>query len=195
MIPRSTRLAEAPSFGKPIIHYDKYSSGSAAWMLIWTWSKPADFSSSARFGVRPSALVIRLVYRPSWRAWVTIDLTGKDYAHTLLRQSLRWCAYEDGHMRRGKHPGLGAVVTKLMPAGNGLVYSTYLGGSGTDAGIKIAVDGAGSAYLTGQTLSGNFPTQSPYQSTYQGGASDGFVTKLSSTSGAAVTVVSPAKAC
>ena len=33
-IPRSTRLAEAPSFGKPIIHYDKYSSGSAAYELL-----------------------------------------------------------------------------------------------------------------------------------------------------------------
>ncbi len=34
MIPRSTRLAEAPSFGKPIIHYDKYCSGSAAYELL-----------------------------------------------------------------------------------------------------------------------------------------------------------------
>jgi chromosome partitioning protein len=34
MIPRSTRLAEAPSFGKPIIHYDKYSSGSAAYEIL-----------------------------------------------------------------------------------------------------------------------------------------------------------------
>jgi chromosome partitioning protein len=34
VIPRSTRLAEAPSFGKPIIHYDKYSSGSAAYQLL-----------------------------------------------------------------------------------------------------------------------------------------------------------------
>ena len=34
LIPRSTRLAEAPSFGKPIIHYDKYSSGSAAYELL-----------------------------------------------------------------------------------------------------------------------------------------------------------------
>ena len=34
MIPRSTKLAEAPSFGKPIIHYDKYSSGSAAYELL-----------------------------------------------------------------------------------------------------------------------------------------------------------------
>jgi chromosome partitioning protein len=34
MIPRSTRLAEAPSFGKPIIHYDKYSAGSAAYEVL-----------------------------------------------------------------------------------------------------------------------------------------------------------------
>ena len=34
VIPRSTRLAEAPSFGKPIIHYDKYSSGAAAYQLL-----------------------------------------------------------------------------------------------------------------------------------------------------------------
>jgi chromosome partitioning protein len=33
-IPRTTRLAEAPSFGKPIIHYDKYSTGSAAYQLL-----------------------------------------------------------------------------------------------------------------------------------------------------------------
>jgi chromosome partitioning protein len=34
VIPRSTRLAEAPSFGKPIIHYDKYSSGAAAYEVL-----------------------------------------------------------------------------------------------------------------------------------------------------------------
>jgi len=34
LIPRSTRLAEAPSFGKPIIHYDKHSSGAAAYELL-----------------------------------------------------------------------------------------------------------------------------------------------------------------
>ena len=34
LIPRTTRLAEAPSFGKPIIHYDKYSSGAAAYQLL-----------------------------------------------------------------------------------------------------------------------------------------------------------------
>ena len=34
MIPRSTKLAEAPSFGKPIIHYDKYSAGAAAYEVF-----------------------------------------------------------------------------------------------------------------------------------------------------------------
>ena len=34
LIPRTTRLAEAPSFGKPIIHYDKYSAGSSAYEVL-----------------------------------------------------------------------------------------------------------------------------------------------------------------
>ena len=34
MIPRTTRLAEAPSFGKPILYYDKYNAGSAAYELL-----------------------------------------------------------------------------------------------------------------------------------------------------------------
>ncbi len=69
-------------------------------------------------------------------------------------------------------------MTKLTPAGNALVYSTYLGGSGENSGRGIAVDGAGSAYVTGNTNSTNFPTQSPYQATFQGGNTDAFVTKL-----------------
>ncbi len=70
-----------------------------------------------------------------------------------------------------------AFVTKLTPAGNALVYSTYLGGSGVDGGNGIAVDGAGSAYVTGMTRSPNFPTQSALRSAY-GGEWDAFVTKL-----------------
>ena len=53
---------------------------------------------------------------------------------------------------------LDAFVTKLDATGSGLVFSTYLGGSAGDVGYGIAVDGAGSAYVTGQTSSTNFPT-------------------------------------
>jgi uncharacterized protein (TIGR03437 family) len=70
-----------------------------------------------------------------------------------------------------------AFVTKLTPIGNALIYSTYLGGSGLDMGVGIAVDGTGSAYVTGSTQSADFPTQSPYQATY-GENADAFATKL-----------------
>jgi hypothetical protein len=49
-------------------------------------------------------------------------------------------------------------VAELNTNGSQLVYSTYLGGSGSDSGNAIAVDAAGNAYVTGFTASTNFPT-------------------------------------
>jgi hypothetical protein len=61
-----------------------------------------------------------------------------------------------------------------------LVYSTYLGGSGGDSGSGIAVDGQGSAYVTGFTESPDFPLANPLpppNTTLRGGG-DAFVAKL-----------------
>jgi len=58
-----------------------------------------------------------------------------------------------------------------------LSYGTYLGGSGKDWSYGIAVDGSGNAYITGYTKSSDFPTENPYDSTYNSGF-DVFVTKL-----------------
>jgi len=84
-------------------------------------------------------------------------------------------------------PG-GIFVTKLTPSGSGLVYSTYLGGTGQDSASGIAVDAAGSAYVTGTTNSQDFPTVDPVQPVYGGPEpnrvsrvmGDAFVTKFSS---------------
>ena len=70
-----------------------------------------------------------------------------------------------------------AFVVKLSPSGEHL-WSTYLGGSGIDGGRDIALDGAGNVYVIGSTgsagwISGGFDTS------YDGGYSDGFVVKLS----------------
>jgi len=73
--------------------------------------------------------------------------------------------------------GTDAFVTKLNTAGSALVYSTYLGGSNSERGLDVIVDGAGSAYVTGYTFSSNFPTQSPLDSTLDG-SQDAFVAKL-----------------
>ncbi len=82
-------------------------------------------------------------------------------------------------------------ATKLNAAGSALLYSTYLGGSGDDRGWRIAVDGAGSAYVTGET-SPDFPTQNPYQGTYGGGSVDAFVAKLDVQSTSLVTFTNQA---
>jgi hypothetical protein len=46
-----------------------------------------------------------------------------------------------------------AFVTALNPSGSALIYSTYLGGTSSDSGYGIAVDGSGDAYVTGQAIS------------------------------------------
>jgi YD repeat-containing protein len=71
-----------------------------------------------------------------------------------------------------------AFVSKFNAAGSGLSYSTYLGGSGSDAGSAIAVDPGDSAYVTGVTTSSNFPTTPGALQTGPQGGKDGFVTKF-----------------
>ena len=99
------------------------------------------------------------------------------------------------------NPDAHCFVTKLNSAGNALVYSTYLGGRGSDRCFAIAIDSAGSAYVTGQTSSTDFPvTEGAPQMLYRGGVtqkteallpisdapSDAFVAKLNPAGSAVV---------
>ena len=70
-----------------------------------------------------------------------------------------------------------AFVTKVNATGSTLVYSTYLGGSGNDFSLGIALDRADNAYITGSTDSSNFPTLSPLQAA-NNGSTNAFITKL-----------------
>jgi hypothetical protein len=79
-----------------------------------------------------------------------------------------------------------AYLSKINAAGNALVYSTYLGGSGNEDGRGVAVDSAGNAYLTGFTGSTNFPTLSPIQATYGGGIEDTYALKVNAAGNALV---------
>jgi hypothetical protein len=77
-------------------------------------------------------------------------------------------------------------VTKLNATGTALVYSTYIGGSSTDYGDAIAVDGSGNAYVTGLTSSTDYDVTPGAFQTTKGGLSDVFVTKLNATGTALV---------
>ncbi len=82
--------------------------------------------------------------------------------------------------------GTDAFVTKINAAGSALVYSTYLGGSDTDLGNGIDVDSAGNAWVTGDTLSTDFPTTAGAFDTTHNGKQDVFVTQLNDTGSALV---------
>lgn len=78
-----------------------------------------------------------------------------------------------------------AWAAKLNASGSGLLYSTYLGGSGVEAGYDVAIDGSGNAYVTGSTESTNFPTANAYDATPEGNR-DAFLTKLNASGSALV---------
>lgn len=74
--------------------------------------------------------------------------------------------------------GQDAFVAKLNSDGASLAWATYLGGQRADISNAIAIDAAGSAYITGSTASANFPLQNPVQPGYGGGDLDAFVSKI-----------------
>ena len=86
---------------------------------------------------------------------VATDATGNVYLTGAT-------ASEDFPTARALQPSLlgnqDAFVSKINPDGSALVYSTYLGGRGSDSGEGISVDAQGNAYLTGKTTSGDYPT-------------------------------------
>ena len=87
-----------------------------------------------------------------------------------------------------------AFVLRMRRDGRQLMYSTFLGGVADETGLGIAVDAQGNAYVTGQTLSTNFPvTQGVFQRTHAGsggistlGSGDAFIAKINPTGSALV---------
>lgn len=95
-------------------------------------------------------------------AYVAGETLSDDFptAHALQKQNRSTCTAVIGPVACDD-----AFVAELGPAGNRLIYSTYLGGDGIDDGYGIAVDGAGNAYVTGRTDSNDFPTVNPFKRT------------------------------
>ncbi len=75
-----------------------------------------------------------------------------------------------------------AFVLELNSTGSTLMYSTYLGGTGTDVASGLALDKSGNAYVVGSTTSTPFPTLNPLPNETAGG----FVTELNSSGNALV---------
>jgi Beta-propeller repeat len=108
---------------------------------------------------------------------IAVDASGNAYV-TGFTTSSDFPVLSAYDRSLGKRGDTDVFVAKLNPAGTGLVYATYLGGStGIDRATGIAVDAGGSAYVTGMTSAGDFPVSAnPYQPSVSGGGA--FITKL-----------------
>ncbi|MDX6304191.1 MAG: hypothetical protein QOI77_1160 [Blastocatellia bacterium] len=81
-----------------------------------------------------------------------------------------------------------AYLTKINPSGSSLLYSTYVGGSGTDRGSGVVIDANGNAYVAGYTGSADFPTDGAFQNFF-GGSFDAFVAKIDTNGSGAASLI------
>ena len=105
---------------------------------------------------------------------IAVDSSGAAYIAGYTDSDSLPTANPAQNFNRGS---VSVFVAKLNPAGDGLEYCTYLGGSDDDRAYGIAVDSSGAAYVTGTTTSPDFPTLYPAQSSLEG-SRNAFVFKL-----------------
>jgi uncharacterized protein (TIGR03437 family) len=107
-------------------------------------------------------------------AAIAVDNAGNAYVASVTTSS----NFPTRNPAQGTFGGVAdAYVAKLNAAGNALVYSTFIGGSGEDTGFGVAVDATGAAHVAGATSSTDFPLENALQSSLKG-QTDAFVTKL-----------------
>jgi hypothetical protein len=110
---------------------------------------------------------------------IAVD-SGGNYVYVT---GVTWSAnFPTLNQYQGNQSSTDAFITKIDTSQSGsssLLYSSYLGGNGTDTGWGIAADSSGIAYITGTTGSSDFPTLNQYQSNQS--QDDVFVTKIDTT--------------
>ncbi|MHA2254292.1 MAG: SBBP repeat-containing protein, partial [Candidatus Kariarchaeaceae archaeon] len=128
-----------------------------------------------------------LIIDPIWLGFSTylggssaewgVDIVVDRYGNSFITGKTGSADFPSKNAYQGKAGGYDVFICKLNATGNGLVYSTFLGGGDTDSGVAIAIDDFGNTYITGNTLSTDFPTKNAYQTDQPG--YDCFITKLS----------------
>jgi hypothetical protein len=120
-----------------------------------------------------------------------VYITGLTASNSLpTKHAFQWSRHSEGE---GKDAFV-AVFNPAAPNGNDtLLYASYIGGDGDDIGRGIAVDADRNAYVVGSTASTDLETKSPsslapLRATFQGGATDGFVAKVDTTSDGAASL-------
>lgn len=114
---------------------------------------------------------------PDWAQAIAVDTAGATYIVGKTRSANFPTTPGVFQPACNSCPGLyDAFVTKLNPDGSNLVYSTFLGGTSEDNARGVVINVDGGAYVTGETLSLNFPTTPGAFQPASAGSYDAFVT-------------------
>lgn len=156
-----------PSFPISPGAYNANAGGAATGNVIVAKLNPdgAGVSYITQFGGTDRDYGVGLAVDPSGNVYLAGVTESNDFPTTLgaLKTTFTSQSSNRGH----------CFVTKLNAAGNALVYSTYLGGRGTDRCYAVGLDPAGNAYVTGMTNSTDFPvTDGAPQTTYRGSGAE-----------------------
>jgi len=139
------------------------------------------FSSAfvAKYSPGPNPQLLYLTYVGNDVAearGLTVDAEGNAY----VTGSTSSTTFPTVNPVQASYAGLiDGYIFKLNPTGDTLLYSTYFGGNSVDRGRAIDIDTSGNIYVTGVTISNNFPTIAAFQPT-PGGQQDAYVFKLNS---------------
>lgn len=107
---------------------------------------------------------------------LAVDASGSAYACGVT-SSTNFPAFNSAQIQVSRGGARDGFVLKLNPAGNGLVYSSYFGGSGNDTIYGCVLDAFNQLYAVGETNSTNLPVRFPFRSTNAGGY-DGMLLKV-----------------
>jgi hypothetical protein len=171
-----------PNIASSVWPFERVSyAGTGAWVIkvngqsagypgAWVYGLPLEGTPTDTSATIDTSRAIAV--DNSGRAYITGTATG-----TLLGTS-------HSSYKSTVTGGEDAFLVRMNTAGSAIEYATYLGGSGNDQGLGVAVDGSGAAYVTGSTQSPDFPTINPLTfpdgtplQTVSGGQ-DAFLTKF-----------------
>jgi gliding motility-associated-like protein len=129
--------------------------------------------------------ILRYNYGDAFRGEIIVDNQDNVYVASVTRSSNFPVTVGAPQAVYGGGLSDGCVF-KLNSSLSNLIFSTYLGGSNTDAAYSVQLNSLGDVYVAGGTISSNFPMQGGGLNTsYQGGVADGFVARINS-SGTAI---------